>query len=426
MPPRVICLRIVAFMIVIALIGAPVRGTELPARPLTLEECVAEAFARSPSLRAKRAVLGQAEGRLVTAKTYPFNPEIVVEAARRTSGGASVYDRGVALTQEIEIAGQRGLRVDEASAELGAARDQFRREEQLLAADVRVAFIEALRARELLEVERVNADLIRNLAEIARKRFNSGAIAQMEVNLAQVQIGRAERAFHLADGRYAMARSILAASVGLDPTTPPEPEGKLELPAREPPALSQLLAGALENRSDLRAFREATQAARARIDLARRDAVPNLTFGAFVAREDGTDRIAGGAIGIRIPLFDQNRGAITAAQASHQQAVADTDTIEVQVRQDVAAALARFRSATAATAILQQQVLGALRESLGLLQRSFEVGKVDWTEVLVFRREFVEAQREYIETVTDAQLAAIELDLVGGIAPPTSLTESQP
>lgn len=424
MRSRWICPQLVAF---ITLLLVPMaRGDDAPVQRLTLEQSVTEAFARSPGLRAQRAVVEQAEGRLITAETYAYNPEIAVEAARRSSGGASVTDRGLALTQEIEIAGQRGLRIKQASAELDSARAQFRREEQLLASDVRAAFAEALRARELLAVERVNAELVRNLAEIARKRFDSGAIAQMEVNLARVQVGRAEREWRLAEGGFAVARSVLAEIVGLDPSDPPEPDGQLELPTRETPALSQLIAGALERRSDLQAFRETSEAARARIELARRDAVPNLTIGAFVGREDGVDHLVGGAIGFRIPLFNQNRGAIAAARASHRQTLAETDTMELRVRQDVAAALARFRATTAATSILQQQVLGTLRENLGLLQRSFEAGKVDWTEVLVFRREFVEAQRDYIDTVTGAQLAATELDLAGGVATSTSHTESHP
>lgn len=424
MPFRVSVLCIVAFFIV--LIGPPAHGEEQPPQRLTLEQSVAEAFARSPGLKARRAVVEQAEGRLIAAKTYPYNPELTVEAARRSSGNFSVIDRGLAVTQEVEIAGQRGLRSNEVSAELDASRAQFRREEERLAADVRVAFIEALRARELFAVERANADLIRNLAEVARKRFESGAIAQMEVNLAQVQVGRAERERHLAEGSYAVARTVLAGVVGLDPSAPPEPEGQLELPAEEPPTLTLLISGALERRSDLRAFRETTEAARVRIELARRDAVPNITVGAFVGQEDGVDHIAGGAIGIRIPLFNRNRGTIATAQAGHRQAVADTDTLELQVRQEVAASLARLRSATAATSTLQEQVLGTLRENLGLLQRSFEVGKVDWTQVLVFRREFVEAQRDYIDTITDAQLAATELDLAAGIRPPSPTTESRP
>ena len=97
--------------------------------------------------------------------------------------------------------------------------------------------------------------------------------------------------------------------------------------------------------------------------------------------------------------------------------MAETNATTIRVRQEVAASLARYRASHAAAANLKHQVLGTLQENLDLLQRSFEAGKTGWTEVLVFRREFVDIQRDYIATITDAQLAGIELDLASGIAP---------
>ncbi|NIM64048.1 MAG: hypothetical protein GTN89_08635, partial [Acidobacteria bacterium] len=44
------------------------------------------------------------------------------------------------------------------------------------------------------------------------------------------------------------------------------------------------------------------------------------------------------------------------------------------------------------------------------------------TEVLVFRREFIDVQRDYIESLADARLAGIELDLAAG----RSLARAQP
>ncbi|NIM64050.1 MAG: TolC family protein, partial [Acidobacteria bacterium] len=61
---------------------------------------------------------------------------------------------------------------------------------------------EALRARELLDVEQANTELVRSLADVARKRFEAGSVPQMEVNLAQVQVGRAQRGLRLARAAY--------------------------------------------------------------------------------------------------------------------------------------------------------------------------------------------------------------------------------
>ncbi len=422
MRPCVICLRFVA--VIIALVVPPARGDEPPAQRLTLEQSVGEAFARSPSLQAKRSLVAQAEGRLVTAKTYPFNPEIVLEGARRTSSGASFFDRGVRLTQEIEIAGQQGQRRDEFSAELAAARAQVQREERLLSAGVRSAFVLALAARERLEIERANTDLARSLADVSRKRFESGAAPPMEVNLAVAQAGRAERDRRLAEGAYQQARVVLGETVGLDPLQPPEPSGELALPRVEQVPLADLVASALDRRADLQSFRNGVSAAQSRIERNRREAVPNLLVSAFYAQEAGTDRLVGGTVGIQIPLFNRRQGAIAEALASHQQVTAETAALELRIRQEIASARVRSQAATEAASTLARESLGSLRENLDLLQRSFEAGKTGWSEVLLFRREFVDAQRDYVVTIADAWLATIELDLASE-ATSTSFTSQE-
>jgi cobalt-zinc-cadmium efflux system outer membrane protein len=395
--------------------------------PLTAAQAVQLALVHSPDLTARRAALEQAEGRLLTARTPPNNPQLLVEAARRSSPGDTETDHEIALSQEIEIGGQRRRRVGQAGAELESARARLGREEQLLAARVRAAFTEALRARDLVEVERASQTLAASLGEVARKRFAAGAVAQVEVNLAQVQLGRAERELHRAEGAYAVARTLLAQAIGLDPAAPPEPAGELDSAAPAIAPLEALLAGAAERRADLLSLRHELEAARASIELARREAVPNLVVEAFSAREEGTDEIAGGSVAFGIPLFNRNRGAVAVARGVERQLQAQHETAKIAVRQEVAATLARYEAASSAARTLRGQVLGTLGENLDLLQRSFEAGKTSWTEVLVYRREFVDVQREYIDTLTEARLAAIELDLaIGASLPATGEEEVRP
>jgi len=388
-------------------------ATESPARQLTLDQARQEASARSPVLSAQRAILDQAEGRLVTAKTYPHDPELTLEGANRDGAGESTTDRAIKATQVVEIGGQRRRRVAQASAEFDVAAARFQREERLLTARVSATFVEALRTRELLEVEQANTELVRSLAEVAHKRFAAGSVPQMEVNLAEVQLGHAELDLRLARNAYDIACAVLAESIGIDPAAPPQPVGGLDLNPRDPLSLSELVDGALSRRGDLASFSATIEAAQARIALARREAIPDLAVEAFYGREED-DRLAGGAIGIRIPLFNRKRGPVAEARAAERQAVADTETATLQVTREVVAARATYDALSQASTELQQRVLGTLEENLLLLQRSFEAGKTGWTEVLIFRREFIEIQRDYINTLADANLAGIALDLAAG------------
>ena len=395
-------------------LATPGKAQEVPPRRLTLQQALDEALARSPILRARQAEVEHAHARVITARTYPFDPQIEIWAADRDSAEGSSTDGGVELGQEIELGGKRRRRVELSEAQLEAAEAQLRREERLLFAQVEVAFVEALRARELLDVEQANIELARTLAAVARKRLERGAATQIEVNLALAQMGRDERTFYLAQGAHSQARAFLARSIGLDPIDPPEAAGVLETTPAGLPSLTELVGTALERREDLESLRHTFRAAQSQRRVAKREVVPDLHIGAFYEKEEGTDRIVGAAVGFRIPIFNRNRGAIAEAEAVQRQARADEEAGELQVRQEVASAFSRYQAA-AASAQGFKLVIGNLRENLGLLQRSLEAGKIGWAEILIFRREFAEAQRDYVETLADARFASIELELASGL-----------
>jgi cobalt-zinc-cadmium efflux system outer membrane protein len=402
-----------AAIIAINLLAPPASAEGSEHRGLTLDQALQEALAHSPVLRAHQAGVEQARARVVAARTYPFNPEIEISLADREGLDGSSSDRGIELGQEIELGGKRRRRVEQAEAGLAAAEARLRRDERLLRARVGAAFVEALRARALVEVEEANAALARTLAEVARKRLDAGAATQIEVNLALAQMGRDERTLYLAASAYSQARSFLAGTIGLDPADPPEPLGDLEAPIAGLPPLTELVGLALERREDLESLRQTLTAAQAQRQAAKRETVPNLHLGAFYEKEEGTDRIVGASVGFSLPIFNRNRGAIAEAEALQRQAEAEEEAAEIEVRREVASARSRYRAAASSVQGFKQ-VIGNLRENLDLLQRSLEAGKIGWADVLLFRREFADAQRDYVETLADARFAGIELELASG------------
>lgn len=400
-----------------------------PATPdLTLDQALQTAFERSPELAARRAEVEELRARLVTARTYPYNPEVSVGGARRSGPGVSSTDRSLEVSQEIEIGGQRGRRTDVATASLTAAEARFGRDQRVLAGRVALAFAEALRTRELLRLEETDAALARSLLQIEERRLEAGKATQIELNLARASTGRSVRRVELARGAYLTARSELAEAIGLPPASPPEPSGDLAggmAGMAGLPPLAELVQAALGNREDLTAFRSQEEAARAEIALERSLARPNLVASAFQDREEGTDDISGVGLTIGIPLFNRNRGRIAEASAAVQRVVAQSAVARLAVEREVASAYATYQAANAAAQGLGAQVIGSLEENLGLLQRSMEAGKISRTDVFVLRREFVESQREYLDALSQALQARVQLDLAAGRLPvPTQINRS--
>lgn len=408
--PFIVALFIVAFL------PAPLHAQKSgSSSQLSLEDAVRTAFQRSPKLQARQAEVREAEGRLKGARTLPYNPVVEMEAAQRSAPDGIGTDFTIGVTQEVEVAGQRGRRIEAAKAELKAAEAQFTQDQRLVAAEVSLAFFEALRAREILEISRLDMELARTLQDAAQRRLEAGSSTQLELNLATAELGRAEERFFLADGAYGETRAVLAEVTGLDPGVPPEPAGDLAESATPAlPPLAELLQNATTNRGDLEALRLTERAVQARLKLARREAFPNLAISGFYGQEGTGDTLIGGGVGLAVPLFNRNQGAIAETRATGQRVSADRAVMHLQVQREVAAAYARYQAATASVSRLRETVLGTLEENFQLLRRAYEAGKTSSTEVVVIRRSFIEARRELVEASLMARRDRVTLELAAG------------
>lgn len=403
----------------------PTLGAEAQAPPSrwTLQEAIESAFTHSPVLQARQAELAEVESGLLGAKTYPYNPELALEVADRSSPGGSATDRGLSLSQELEVSGQRRKRIAVANEEVAAAEAHLLREKRILAFRVESAFAEAVRSRELLGVAETDAALARDVLGFSKRRLERGATTQIDVNLAQASAGRAERSVQRERAAYASARSALAELAGMDPASPPDPVGGLVFPEGEVPSLEELLEGAIDDRGDLGSIRRQELAAEAAIRLALAERQPNLIVGGFLQREEGTDDIFGATVGVSLPLFNRNQGRIAESRAIRERLRYERDALSLAVKQQVVTALNNLRAARAAAEYLRDQVLGTLEENVDLLQRSFTAGRIGATEVVTLRREFVASRREYVEVLADAWLARVDLDLATGrFTPPQTPT----
>ncbi len=379
----------------------------------TLDRAISQALVGSPALQARRAEVREAEAGLVAARTYPLNPELEIAAAERDGLIESSTDSAIVISQELEIARQRKKRVAVATENLEAARSQFRRETRLLIAEVQAAFAASLRTRELVDIAETDADLTRQLLRFSERRLEEGAGTQVGLNLARATAGQAERALRLAQSAYAAARAGLAQAIGLEADKDLMPLGELPVPDALPASLEDLIESALVNRADVEALQRSTLAAQNAVPLSKALAVPNLRLGAFYEEEE-YDKISGLSLTIPLPLFNRNQGGIAEAEATADRLIAEVSAAELAVRREVTEAFASYEFAREAATSLRDLVVGTLEGNLELLQRALEAGKIDAADVLVFRREFVEGQRQFIEALFEAQAARVALDLATG------------
>ena len=391
----------------------PVHGGESNPETWTLEEALALALESSPSLRLAKSALDTARAGLTGARVYPYNPEVSVEAADRSSAAVSTSDRGFEISQEVEIAGQRRKRSAVAHSEIEAASALYRRDEKLLIHRVKFAFSEALAAEQLVQIATTELELVARLLEFESRRLDAGAGTQVEINQARAAAGRARQTLHEALAQRSVARSHLAEVVGVDPGSPPRPVAADSGPEPQIPGVEQLVELALSRRTDLVARRQAVETAERNAVLQKSLAMPNLRLGVFQRREEGDD-IMGATVGVAIPLFDRNQGGIARAAAESGRAEAELAVAELEVRAEVIAAHARLEAASRSVEDLETLVVGTLEDSLRLLEESVHAGKISVGEVLLQRRELIDAQRQYTNALLSLGLARADLELAVG------------
>jgi cobalt-zinc-cadmium efflux system outer membrane protein len=384
------------------------------ADPLDAERAIATAFERSPTLTAAREAVREAEARLVSAGTYPLNPVLGLEAGARRGPSDTAADVSVELAQGIELAGQTGKRETAAAAELRRARAEFEATRRSVAAQVRIAFVEALRARDLRALEEALADLSAAHVNAAEKRLSAGAATRLNLNLALAEAGRAGAERAAARGAEKVALALLAEVLGLGAEAPVEVAGNLTLLETAVPPLETLRRQAAEHRPELLAVRHGLDAARARIEASSAEGLPDLEVGAFFRREGTEETVAGGALSWPLPLFARNQGGVQEAEAAARRLAADQVAAGLRVEQEVLVAAAERTAAVEAAQALHGQVAGSLDDNLRLLQRAFEAGEIGGTELLVARREFRERGRELVLALAAAERARIRLELATG------------
>lgn len=427
------------------LLGGTAPGSTLaaqtPARPvpadtLTLSLVKVQRLAARSNLEflSARQEIAIARGDLRQARVYRFNPDLALQATGGSLGSDSPY--GLALTQEIEFAGQRGLRISAARTGVMRASSIVRDAGRLTLAHASLNYYRALAADQRLEVARDALTLTDRLLAAVRTQLREGEISALEANLAEIESGRA-RGRVMASDRLATSASLeLKQVIGLAPDTPVRlaglstdtlgrvPVGQDSVMADE----DSLVALALARRPDLAASTAAVREFETLTALARREGIPNLRMGAVMERADGENSPAiGPAVGLSLPFFNRNQGLIDKRRAFAVQARLARQAAELRVRTEVADAVYAYRAASSEAAIFEASVLRPARENSELLETAFRAGKIALPTLLLLRNQLLDAELGYWDAWLARQEALVRLDAAtGALLPPDALVSSPP
>jgi cobalt-zinc-cadmium efflux system outer membrane protein len=140
---------VVSLLCVVSTVALPAFASD---KELTLKQAVTLALENNPGLRVLRLEEESAKGQIEKARMLLINnPEIESSFSKKDrpdeEGGGEFTNYGFKLSQEFEVAGQRGARINVAQKELARVKSEIRDRERILIADVKDAFTKALSLR---------------------------------------------------------------------------------------------------------------------------------------------------------------------------------------------------------------------------------------------------------------------------------------
>ena len=399
-----------------------------PAEGLSSVDLTRRALASNGRMAAARLEIDRARARLRQAGLRP-NPSM--EFLQENGAFNSPGERGttIGFSLPLELAGQRGRRIDLARAELEASEAEVADRERRLASEVRMAYAEALAALRELEVTQNLNSLDVETARIVGARVEEGDAAPLELNLLRTEIDRLWARRVLIEGRLQAALLRLKQLAGIPPEETLRLREELTAPMLpDPPtSLEAAVEIALRSRPDLLFARLSEEVARAGYRLAKAQAAPQVTasvqysdvLGTFedtpAGLISGRDKVLGFGVSITLPIFNRNQGAKAEARASITQAQKQREFLESTVRAEVASAYYRYEVARAALQTYERGVIERSTQNVRTVRAAYETGAFRVTELLAEQRRLIEMQREMTEAMVERYRALSDLQAaIGG------------
>lgn len=408
------------FFFISCLLPANARATATGGqiKALTVEDAVQRALAHNPDLQALRLEEDSAKGQSEKARLLLINNPTIegnISKKDRPEGedGGKFTNYGFKLSQEFEIAGQRGARIEVAEKELARVSSEIKDKERVLISDVKDAFAMALASKKksglAQEIVRLNEELL----GYTKIKFQAGDVSGLDVNLSEVELSKAKKELLLAERDYRESLLALQGLLGLSPELSFALEG--DLPSETPalPDKEALKELAFSHRPDSRATAFEMEKTQFALKLVNKEAFPNITLSGFYDRDERRN-VAGIEVSVPLPFFDRKQAEKKEAFAKAEGAKIKAAGLKKTIEREVEHAFSDITSAIEELSLFKKEILVKAAENLKLLNLAFREGKIGFFEVRLAQKDTIEAQLAYIEAQTRTQLALNAIEKITG------------
>ena len=390
--------------------GAPPAGAGKETITLSLEEAVQLAVRSAPRVLSRQARTPELEGLRVEAEIYPrLNPTFEIAVGPRVAGSELSPTVSLEFIQVLGLGGGVAARLEALEASLERSKAETLGTIQSVQRAVALAFVRVLWAEERLKLANEQAALALATLTATEQRKTAGDTSQLELNIAKMGIDRADADKKDSEALRRAALGQLRLLLGISYDANLTLKGKLsEVGTAD---LANMLSKA-KNRPELAAIAAELREAEAEVAFGDTLAAPDLGLGVRYQHEDKGVNTIMGVFSLSLPFFDYGQGVTARSEAKKRRVQVDLQQRSAEVPIEIQSAYEVFVTRRAAALNFGESI--NFDENLQLASTGYKAGETSLSELLILRRELLDAKRTQTDRMLSAREAEIELRAAAG------------
>lgn len=358
------------------------------------------------------ALFDAANARVLQAKALP-NPTLTLDGENAYGTGPySGYgnaDTTLSVNQPLELWGKRSARVEVARSQARSAGLRGEQRRWLTAARLAKTYSSAEATARRYDLAAEALSLIEQDAKAIDALVEKGREAKLRSIQARSEVEAARASLDEAGALRDAALARLAALAMLDEPVKSVGSSLLDRsPSMPQPASSEPLS--------VQVAQADVETADKQIIAAKRQALPDLNFSLGKRRFAGSgDTAMTFGVNVSIPLFDRNRGGVSAAYAEQRAAEARLLEQQQEAQAERLSAQAALQASNSRTRAADSGVEAA-EEAYRLARLGFDAGRISQLELRSSRAALIAARNATVDARVSRVLAEIELAVLEGRA----------
>jgi cobalt-zinc-cadmium efflux system outer membrane protein len=321
------------------------------------------------------------------------------------------------VSQLVELGGKRGKRIDVARNELHLTELDLVAALRTLRHDVRAAYFNLGLARNTTALGQQALDQAKELADIARERFEAGDIAQFEVLQANLAVDRATNDLARLQNTERIALTTINQLLNRAPDAPLDLRDALFVRTASI-STPNLIGRSLTQNVELRTAEQQITTEQSRLRLARSQRVPDITLEPGLETLDSAHPNGPGfkmSVTVPLPIFNRGGAEIRRSSAMLEQLQAERDAARQRISSEIGRAALNLESARKQVEFYETRLLPEAERLRQLAIEAYRIGQANLLSVIDATRNAREVRQAYLQALFDYQSALADLEQTAGV-----------